>query len=124
MHVFVPNKARHEGQNSDDYNCSRAGDLWLITLAHRSESQSAGNTIDSAPSNACDRVQNDWEAIWEVKGEREPGKRQLAETELWAECGEEGNRNCTEKVEEDNGEDCGSKLETKYGSTEGPERES
>ena len=47
----------------------------------------------------------------------------MAEAELWAKCGEKGDGDCTEEVEEDDGEDCGSKLETKYGSTEGPERE-
>lgn len=123
MHVFVPDKTGHKGQNGDNYNRSRAGDPGLIVLAHRSESQSASDTVDRTPSNARDHVQNDREAIWKVEGEREPGKRQLAEAELWTECGEKGDGDCTEEVEEDDGEDCRSELETKYGSTEGPERD-
>ena len=123
MHVSVPDKTGHEGQNGDNHNRSCAGDPRLIAFAHRSESQSASDTIDRAPTNARNRVQNDWEAVWEIEGEREPGKRQLAEAKLWAECGEVGDGDCTEEVEEDDGEDCGSETETKYGSTEGPERE-
>lgn len=95
----------------------------MIALAHCSESQSAGDAIDRAPSNTRDRVQDDWEAIWEVEREREPGKRQLAKAELWTECGEVGDGESREKVEEDDGEDCGSEFETEYGSTESPERD-
>jgi len=57
MHIFVPDKTGHEGQNGDNYNRSRAGDPELIALAHRSESQTTGNAIDRAPSNAHDRIQ-------------------------------------------------------------------
>ena len=121
MHISVPNETRHKRQNGDDYNRGRAGDPRLIAFAHRSESQSAGDTIDCAPSNARDRVQDDWETIWEVEGEREPGKRQLAEAKLRAECGEIGDGDGREEVEEDDGEDCRSEFETEYGGTEGPE---
>ena len=124
MYISVPNKTGHERQNGNDYDGGRAGDPRLIAFAHRSESQSTGDTIDCTPSDTRDRVQNDWYAIWEVEGEREPGKRQLAETELWAECGEVGDGDCTKEVEEDDGEDRGSEFESKHGSTEGSERES
>jgi len=123
VHISVPNETRHKGQNGDDYNRGRARDPRLIAFAHRSESKSAGDAVDRTPSDARDRVQNDWEAIWEVEGEREPGKRQLAEAEFWAECGEVGDGDGGEKVEEDDGEDCGSEFEPEYGRAEGPEGE-
>ena len=124
MDISVPNETGHERQNRDDYDRGRAGDPRLVAFAHRSESQSTGDTIDRAPSHAGDRVQNDWEAIWEVEGEREAGKGQLAEAELRAECGEEGDGECTKEVEEDDGEDCGTEFEFKHGRTESTERES
>jgi hypothetical protein len=123
VHISVPNKTGHERQNGDNYDRGRAGDPGLIAFAHRSESQSAGDTIDCAPSNTRDRVQNDWKAIWEVEGEREPGKRQLTEAELWAKRGEEGDGDCGEEVEENDGEDGGPEFKSEHGSTKGPERE-
>ena len=69
MHVSVPNETRYKRKKGDDHNRGRAGDSCLIPLAHRSESQSAGDAIDRTPSNARDRVQDDWEAVREVEGE-------------------------------------------------------
>ena len=123
MHISVPNKTGHERQDGNDYDRRRAGDPRLVAFTHRSEGQSTGDTVYCAPSNTRDRVQNDWKAIREVEGEREPGKRQLAEAELRAEGGEVGDGDCREEVEEDDGEDCWPEFETKHGSTEGPERE-
>ena len=48
----------------------------------------------------------------------------MTETELWAECGEVGDGDGTEKVEEDDGEDRRSEVEVEHGSAEGSERES
>ena len=47
----------------------------------------------------------------------------MAETELWAKCGEIGDGDCRGEVEEDNGEGCGSEVEAKYGRGEGPKGE-
>ena len=105
MHVSVPDKAGHERQNGNYDDRGGAGNPRLIAFAHRSESQSTGDTIDCAPADARDRVENDWEAIWEVEREREPGKGQLAEAELWAKRGEEGDGDGGKEVEEDDGED-------------------
>lgn len=123
MHISVPNKTGHERQNSDDDNRGCARDPWLIAFAHGSESQSAGDAIDCTPSNTRDRVQDDWKAIWEVEGKREPGERQLAKAELRTKCGEVGNWDGAEKVEKYDGEDRGSEFEIEHGSTEGPEGE-
>ena len=123
MHISVSNETRHNGQNGDDHDRGCTWDSSLIAFAHRSESQSAGDAIDRTPSDTGDRVQDNWEAVWEEEGEREPGKRQLAEAELWAECREVGDGDGREKVEEDDGEDCGSEFEIEYGGTKGSERE-
>ena len=75
MHISVPDETRHERQNGDDYDRGRARDACLIPLANRSKSQSAGDAIDRAPSDARDYVQDNRDTVWEVEGEREPGKR-------------------------------------------------
>ena len=121
MYVLVPDETGDECQNGNDYDRRRARDPRLIAFADRSESQSASDTVDRTPPHTCDRIQNYYEAIRKVEGEREPGKRQLTEAELRAECEEIGDGNGSEKVEEDDGEEGGPKLETKYGGTESPE---
>ena len=123
MDVSVPNETRHERQDSDDHNRGRTRDPRLVAFAHCPEGQSACDAVNRAPSNARDRVQNDWDAVREVERERESGERQLAEAELWAERGEVGDGESAEKVEEDDGQDCGSEFEPEHGSAEGPERE-
>ena len=54
VHISVPDKTGHEGQNSNDYDRGRAGDPRLIAFAHRSESQSTGDAIYRTPPDARD----------------------------------------------------------------------
>ena len=56
MYISVPDKTGHESQNCNNNDGCRAGDPGLVAFAHRSESQSTGDAIDRAPSNACNRI--------------------------------------------------------------------
>ena len=69
VHVSVPDETRHERQNGDDYDRGRTGNPRLIPFANCPESQSAGDAIDRAPSDARDYVQDNRDAVWEVEGE-------------------------------------------------------